>query len=153
MKLVTIIMPFYKKRSYIYRSIKSAINQTYKKIEIIIIYDDTDILLDTGSTCSVFKNINMLIGVKRSMSTMRALSNGGHQDSTQMGTSPGFFDVWYNNKSLLNILSMKDVRKKFRVTMDTDIEPTINVHLGEKKVDEVITFTKNENLVNNILNK
>lgn len=35
-------MPYYKKREYILNSIKSVIKQTYKKFELIIIYDDED---------------------------------------------------------------------------------------------------------------
>ena len=43
MSLVSIIMPYYKKKSFFLESINSAINQTYKNTEIIIIYDDTDL--------------------------------------------------------------------------------------------------------------
>jgi teichuronic acid biosynthesis glycosyltransferase TuaG len=42
MELVSIIIPYYKKKKYFYKSFLSAYNQTYKKKEIIIIYDDTD---------------------------------------------------------------------------------------------------------------
>ena len=43
MNLVSIIMPFYKKKKYILNSIKSILNQTYKNFEIIIIYDDSNL--------------------------------------------------------------------------------------------------------------
>ncbi len=42
MKLVSIIIPYFKKRKYFYKTIQSAINQTYLKTEIIIVYDDED---------------------------------------------------------------------------------------------------------------
>lgn len=45
-------------------------------------YSTRDILLDTGSTCSVFNNKQMLIDVKKNRTKMRAYSNGGHQDSS-----------------------------------------------------------------------
>ena len=35
---------------------------------------------------------------------------------------------------MLNILSFKDVRNKFRITVDTAIENTINVHISQNKV-------------------
>ena len=38
--LVSVIVPYYKKKKYIYWSLKSALNQSHKKIELIIIYDD-----------------------------------------------------------------------------------------------------------------
>ena len=46
----------------------------------------------------------------------------------------GFFKVWYNKNLMVNILSFRNVRKNFFIAMDTDVEITINVHLGEEKV-------------------
>jgi len=43
MNLVSIIVPFYKKKKYVLNSIKSILNQTYKNFEIIIIYDDSNL--------------------------------------------------------------------------------------------------------------
>ena len=40
MDLVSIIIPYYKKKKYISTTINSAISQSYKNIEIIIVYDD-----------------------------------------------------------------------------------------------------------------
>lgn len=42
MKLVSIIIPYFKKRQYLYKTVRSAVNQTYSNIEILIIYDDED---------------------------------------------------------------------------------------------------------------
>ena len=42
MSLVSVIMPYYKKRNFFLESIYSALNQTYRNTEIIIVYDDTD---------------------------------------------------------------------------------------------------------------
>ena len=42
MNLVSIIIPYYKKRKFIKSAVISAIKQSYRKIEIIIIYDDQD---------------------------------------------------------------------------------------------------------------
>ena len=36
----SVIVPYYKKKKYIKKSIKSVLSQTYKNFEIIIIYDD-----------------------------------------------------------------------------------------------------------------
>ena len=40
--LVSVIIPYYKKREYIKTSLTSVINQSHKKLEIIIIYDDSN---------------------------------------------------------------------------------------------------------------
>ena len=45
-----------------------------------------------------------------------------------IGELENFGTVWYNETSLANILSMAQVRKVYRVTMDTNEEPAIFVH-------------------------
>jgi len=40
MKLVSVIMPYYKKRKYVKSSIYSVLKQTYKYFELIVVYDD-----------------------------------------------------------------------------------------------------------------
>ena len=40
MDLVSVIIPYYKKKKFIVKSVESVINQTYKNIEIIIVDDN-----------------------------------------------------------------------------------------------------------------
>ncbi len=42
MDLVSVIIPYYKKRKFILETVYSAVNQSYKNLEIIIIYDDNN---------------------------------------------------------------------------------------------------------------
>jgi len=42
MSLVSIIIPYYKKKLYIEEAVNSAINQTFRDIEIIIVFDDPE---------------------------------------------------------------------------------------------------------------
>ena len=93
-------------------------------------YLDTDILLDTGSTFSVLKNKDMLLNIRDGDRTLKAYTNGGRQDSNKIADLPGFFPVWYNEASMINILSWADVRRKFRITADTDLGKFITVHLS-----------------------
>ena len=39
--LISIIIPYYRKKKYFQETIRSILNQTYKNYEVIIIYDDT----------------------------------------------------------------------------------------------------------------
>ena len=42
MDLVSVIIPYYKKKDFIIETVESVLNQSYSKIEILIIYDDED---------------------------------------------------------------------------------------------------------------
>ena len=63
----------------------------YKGLE----YTDTNILLDTGSTFSVFKNPDMVLNIQDSGRKLKTYTNGGRQDSAQIADLPGFFKVWF----------------------------------------------------------
>ena len=86
------------------------------------------ILLDSQSTISVFKNANMLTNIRNSGRVLRAITNGGYQDSILVGDFPNLGEVWYNGNSIANILSLAEVRKVCRVTMDTSTEHALIVH-------------------------
>ena len=86
------------------------------------------ILLDSQSTVSVFKNKRLLHDIRDSPTTLRVHTNGGTQLSHQIGTVKNFGDVWFNPESLANILSMSEVSKICRITMDTHIENAMHVH-------------------------
>ena len=43
MKLISVIIPYYKNIKFIEKAINSILNQTYKNLEIIIIYDDDNL--------------------------------------------------------------------------------------------------------------
>jgi hypothetical protein len=90
--------------------------------------DPNWILLDSQSTISVFRNPDMLTNIRKGTHTLRALTNGGHQDSDLVGEFPNLGTVWFNDQSIANILSLSDVRKVCRVTLDTASAPTMCVH-------------------------
>jgi len=115
--------------------------------------DKDNILLDTGSNCSVFNNENYINNIRKSPVVLRAYTNGGHQDSTLVGRLPKFFDVFYNPKSLMNILSFAEVSAKYRVTMDSAEDDSIVVHLSDekwhfKKMDSGLYLLLNNNKYN-----
>ena len=44
MDLITVIIPYFKKKKYIAKTLKSVTNQSYKKIEVILLYDETSLV-------------------------------------------------------------------------------------------------------------
>ena len=75
----------------------------------------------------------MLLNIRKSKRILHAISNGGDQDHNKIGDLPGFFTVWYNPESKLNILAWSDARKRFRITSDTGISNSIFAHLDDGK--------------------
>ena len=86
-ELISVIIPYYKKKIYIKRALESVYNQTYKNFEIIIVYDDTDLsdffylkeLLKKNYKIKIIVNKNNLgagfsrnIGIKNSKGKMIA---------------------------------------------------------------------------------
>ena len=50
---------------------------------------------------------------------LRVYTNEGYQDSKMVRNFPDFFKVWYNQKLMVSILLFSEVRKDFRITIDT----------------------------------
>ena len=44
MDLITVIIPYFKKKKYIAKKLKSVTSQSYKKIEVIFVYDETSLV-------------------------------------------------------------------------------------------------------------
>jgi len=73
----------------------------------------------------------MILNVRDSKTTLRAVTNGGSHDHTRNSDLPAFFPVWLNTKSKLKIRALVNVRKKYHITSYTVISNTITVHLGK----------------------
>jgi len=65
---------------------------------------------------------------------MNGISNGGIMVTNEEGNLPGFLPVYYNPNSLMNIIAMSNMRKKFIATMDTSQKVAIMVHLGNGRI-------------------
>ena len=60
----------------------------------------------------------------------RAYKNGGQQEYEHTTTLRMLtFEVLFNGRNLANILSFHAVAYKFRITIDTELDPSINLHL------------------------
>ena len=109
MDLVSIIIPYFRKREYIADTINSVLRQTYKNFEIIIIYDDQDKedLKFMKKLIKLDKRISLIIN-KKSLGAGLSRNNGIKRCK---GKYVGFIDaddMWKKNKLELQIKFMKE---------------------------------------------
>ena len=87
------------------------------------------ILLDSCSTVSIISTPEFVCNIRHcGHKGMRVFSNGGHKDLTQIADFIGLGEVWYDDTSITNILSLADVRRAFRITMDSEIDASFVLH-------------------------
>jgi teichuronic acid biosynthesis glycosyltransferase TuaG len=108
MDLVSVILPYFKKKEFIEDSINSVLKQTYKNLEIIIIYDDTD-----HQDLSIIKKLK---SYDRRINYILNVSNVGAGESRNIGIrhAKGKYisfldadDIWNKNKIKTQIKFMK----------------------------------------------
>ena len=99
MYFVSVIMPYFKKKEYVKRSILSVINQTYKNLELIIIYDD--------ECMDDFEYISNISGEFKNIKVIRNIKNLGAGESRNVGIKSATGDLvafidaddyWYKEK-------------------------------------------------------
>jgi teichuronic acid biosynthesis glycosyltransferase TuaG len=115
MSLISVIVPYYKKKKYIRESVNSILNQSYQNFEIIIIYDDPSFI-----DLNYIKNIAKLddrIFVFVNKKNMGA----GQSRNTAIKKARGKFiafldadDIWKKNKLKLQLKFM--MINKYRIS-------------------------------------
>lgn len=104
---VSIIIPYYKKKKFINKTINSIKSQTYKNLEIIIVYDDED-----HTDLKYIKNIQKsdkrikLIINKKTIGAGRSRNVGINKSSSKYIAFLDADDLWKKNKIELQIKHM-----------------------------------------------
>ena len=142
--LVSIIIPYYKKKKYILKTINSILNQSYNQFEIIIIYDDGNL--------SDLDYLEKLFKLEKKIKIIKNLKNIGAGFSRNKGieNAKGEFiafidadDIWKKHKLQNQINFMKKKNLKFSHTHYEIIDENDKV-LGKRisrdfeKVDDLI---------------
>jgi teichuronic acid biosynthesis glycosyltransferase TuaG len=79
--LVSVVLPYFKKKEFIKNTINSIIKQSYKNFELILIYDDPDksdlkyvkkILKNIKRKKIIINNINIGAGLSRNLGILKA---------------------------------------------------------------------------------
>jgi hypothetical protein len=64
--------------------------------------------------------------------------NGGFLTTSEKGFLNGYDDVWYHKDAITNILCLRNVKCKYRVTYDSSKDNIFKVH----KADEIVCFNE-----------
>jgi len=108
MDLVSIIIPYYKKKKYIELSINSVLQQTYKNFELIIIYDDENKndLTFLKKIIKKDKRIKVYIN-KKNLGAGRSRNKGIKLSKGSLIAFLDSDDLWLKNKLEKQIFFMK----------------------------------------------
>ena len=138
MSLVSIIIPYFKKKNHITATIKSIFNQKYKNFEIILIYDDTD-----KSDLDLLKKIKnsdkrvKLIVNKKNIGAGLSRNKGIKYSKGQYVAFVDADDIWRPNKLQRQIKFMK----KHNINISHTSYSIIN------DINKRISFRRAKNLI------
>ena len=78
------------------------------------------VLLDNQSTCDIFFNANLLQNIRQVEGSMTFNTQAGSSKTNWIGDFPRYSTVWYDKNGIANILSLARMKKKYRVTFDSE---------------------------------
>lgn len=146
MKLVSVVIPYYKKPNFIAKTIDSILRQTYLNFEIIIVYDDPE-QKDLALIEKISKKDQRIFIVQNSRNLGAAKSR-----NIGISRSRGFYlafidadDLWHPKKLTRQLQFMKNNNLSFSYTSYKIINDKGNI-IKKKSVPTTISY---ENLLTN----
>ena len=138
-KLISVIIPFYKKENFFLSAYKSALNQSYKNIEIIIICDDPD-LKSINFLKKNLKKKNTKVFFNKKNNGVSYCRNLGIQKSS--GDYIAFLDsddLWKKDKLKLQILWM--IKNNIKISHTSyEIINDNNVKVGKQIAKDKLDY-------------
>ena len=140
MDLVSVIIPYFKKRNFVKEALISVINQSYKNLEVLIIYDDTNLndfeflqkLVKLDNRIKIIKNEKKLgAGVSRNIGIER--SNGNYIAFLDAD------DTWSPDKLKSQISFMKQNKYKISHTSYYIIDDKKKI-IGQRKARNLLSI-------------
>jgi len=87
------------------------------------------ILLDNQSTVNVFSSGKLLTNIRKASTTMTISFNAGKTTTNLVGDLKGYPDaVWFNPTGIVNILSLSELERHYKVTYNSDAKKLFVVH-------------------------
>ena len=92
------------------------------------------VLLDSDSANTIFCSKEYVTNIRPAKKPLEIHTNGRTMMVTQQCKLHFLGTHWFNNKSMTNIISLTDITKKSRVTMDSQKEKALVAHMDKKTV-------------------
>ena len=120
MSLISIIIPYYKKKDYIKESIKSILRQSYQNFEVILIYDDSSFAdLDYIKSIVKLDNRILLLINKKNEGAGQSRNNAIKKARGKFIAFLDADDVWKKHKLKIQLKFMKINKYKISHTSYT----------------------------------
>ena len=92
------------------------------------------ISLDSDATNTIFCNESYVSNMKKAKHPLEIQTNGGTMTINQTCEIPYLGTHWFHKDAITTIISLADLSKQYRITMNTDIKKCMIVHLNQPKV-------------------
>ena len=90
------------------------------------------LLLDSGSTVSLMCNPNLVDNIQKKKNSIKLDTNGGSKCLKWEATMPGLGAVNFDEGAIANILGLSDLKQKYRITYDSELDDVFHVHISDK---------------------
>ena len=135
--LISIIIPYYKKKKFFQKTIKSVLKQTHKNFEIILIYDDVDKteLPFVKFILRKVKNVKIIVN-KKNLGAGYSRNIGIKKSNSRLIAFLDSDDTWHKDKLKKQIKFMKMKKVDFSFT------DYLIIDKNEKKIKKIIRAPK-----------